>query len=152
MSQHAQELARLFGRELDRLATEIAAYPSDEALWSTVGAQKNAPGTLGIHVAGGLSTFIGRALGGTAYVRDRDREFSERDLPREEVVRRIRECSDVVVPILADLDDERLEGTYPGGLPPQMEGASTHGFLLHLLWHLGWHTGQVYYHRLGLTR
>ena len=151
MSRHAQELATLFARELDRLANEIAAYPSDEALWSTAGAQRNAPGTLGIHVVGGLSTFIGAALGGTGYVRDRDREFSERDVPRDEVVRRIRACSDVVVPVLKNLDDEALDGTFPGPLPGQMQGSSTRAFLLFLAWHLGWHTGQVYYHRLGLS-
>jgi hypothetical protein len=92
---------------------------------------------------------IGTALGGTGYVRDRDREFSERDLPREDVVRRIRECRDTVVPVLAGLDDSTLADPYPGNAPAHMKGVTTHAFLLHLLWHLGWHLGHIYYHRLG---
>lgn len=143
------ELAHLFERELDRFAAEIGAYTDGSALWSTTGAQRNSPGTLAIHVVGGLLTFIGANLGNTGYVRDRDREFSERDLPQEEIVRRLRDCRDVIVPVLEGLDDATLALTYPGRVPAHMEGTTTRGFLMHLLWHTGWHCGQVYYHRLG---
>jgi hypothetical protein len=145
-----QEFARIFARELDRLANEIAEYRSDADLWSTVGAQKNPPGALALHVVGGLLAMIGAALGGTGYVRDREREFSGRDVPRDEVVRRIRECRDVIVPVLGGLDDATLAKPYPGTTPPYLEGSTTQGFLVHLMWHLGWHLGQVYYHRLGI--
>ena len=146
-----QDFARIYDRELDRLATEVAAYTSDADLWSTVGAQKNPPGALALHVVGGLLAMIGAALGGTGYVRDREREFSGRDVPRNEVVRRIRECRDVIVPVIEGLDDAMLTATYPGKTPPRLEGISTQGFLMHLLWHLGWHLGHVYYHRLGIA-
>jgi hypothetical protein len=145
------ELAHLFRRELDRFAREIEAYDDESALWSTMGAQRNAPGTLAIHVVGGLLTFIGAGLGGTGYVRDRDREFSERDLSRSEILRRLRDCREIVVPVLERLDDAAFAQPYPGALPPQMAGATTRTFLLHLLWHTGWHCGQVYYHRLGVA-
>ena len=146
-----QDLAKIYGRELDRLANEIAAYPTDAGLWSTRGAQKNSPGVLALHTVGGLMAFIGAGLGGSNYVRDRDREFSERDVPRDEVVRRIRECRDLVVPILEGLDDAVMGDGYPGNAPPALKGITTQGFLMHLLWHVGWHTGHVYYHRLGMA-
>lgn len=144
------DLSVLYTRELDRLAGEIAAYPTDADIWSTIGGQKNAAGTLALHVAGGLLAYIGAGLGDNGYVRDRDREFSQRDLSRDEVVRRVRECRDTVVPILRGLDDAAMAAEYPGPTPPPLKGVSTQGFTMHLLWHLGWHLGHVYYHRLGL--
>jgi uncharacterized damage-inducible protein DinB len=151
VSTFGAELAGLYGRELDRLAESIADYPSDIELWSTSGAQKNSAGTLALHLVGGLLAMIGATFGATGYVRDRDREFSERDVAREEVARRVRACRDVVVPIVRRLDDATLAQTYPGPIPPAYEGMTSRAFLVHLLWHLGWHLGQIHYHRLGRT-
>lgn len=151
MGSMGQDLANLYGRELDRLADEVAAYENETDLWSTIGAQKNAPGTLALHVVGGLLSMIGAALGGTGYVRDRDREFSERDVPRDEILRRIRDCRDTVVPVLAGLDDTTLASPHPGNVPARFQGITTRAFLMHMLWHIGWHTGHVYYHRLGIA-
>jgi len=151
MSSLGQEFANLYRRELDRLADEISAYDSDADLWSTIGAQKNPAGTLALHTVGALLSMIGASLGGTGYVRDRDREFSERGTPKDEIVRRIHECRDVVVPILEALDDATLSGTHPGRVPARMEGATTRSFLAHLLWHTGWHLGQVNYHRQAIA-
>ena len=150
MSGLGHDLANLYARELDRLAGEIAAYTNHADLWRTAGMQKNPPGALALHTVGGLLSMIGDALGGTGYVRDRDREFSERDVPQAEIVRRIRECRDIVVPILEGLDDDALAGTHPGNVPDRLKGITTRAFLLHLLWHIGWHQGHIYYHRLGL--
>lgn len=146
-----QDVAAIFGRELDRLANEIAAYPADADIWATVGGQKNPPGVLALHTVGGLLAFIGAGLGHSDYVRDRDREFSERDVPRDEVIRRVRDCRDVVVSVLEGLNDDVMGDSYPGSPPAALKGISTQGFLMHLLWHVGWHTGQVYYHRLGIA-
>ena len=151
MSTLGHDLAGLYARELDRLADEIAAYGSDTDLWSTIGGQKNAPGTLALHTIGGLNAFIGGSLGGTGYVRDRDFEFSERDVPRDEIVRRIRECKTTVVPIIEGIGDEAMSQPHPGPLPEVFKGATTHWFLAHLLWHIGWHQGHIYYHRMGLA-
>lgn len=151
MSSMGQDFARMYGHELDRMAEIISGYETDADLWSTVGAQKNSAGTVAVHTVGGLLHFVGAYLGGTGYVRDRELEFSERDVPRAEVARRIHACRDTIVPILEGLDDETISGPMPGPLPPVMQGATVHLFLLHLMWHIGWHTGQAYYHRLGLT-
>ena len=152
MSTLGQDLAKIYARELDRLADEVAAYENDSDLWSTStsGAQKNAPGNLALHTGGTLMHFIGAGLGESGYVRDRDLEFSERDLPRAEVVRRINECRDTVVPVLDGLEDVGLGNTYPAEVPARLQGITTRALLLHLLWHVGWHLGHVYYHRLGL--
>lgn len=152
MTSLGQDLARLFDRELSHLADEIAAYRSDADLWSTAGSQKNPPGTLAIHVAGGLEHFIGAALGGSGYVRDRDAEFTEHGLSRTAVVERVQACRARIVPILEDLDDHVLDRPFPVPVPQDLREAPARRFLLHLLWHLGWHLGHVYYHRLGLEK
>lgn len=144
-----QELAATFARELDRMADQIDAYASDDAIWTTHGAQKNSPGTLAVHTVGGLLHFVDAGLGGSDYVRDRDFEFRERDVTRADVIARLRACRDAIVPVLESLDDETLAAPYPGPLPPALQGLSTRAFLLTMVWHLGWHTGHIYYHRLG---
>ena len=150
MGSIGQDFAKIYGRELDRLADEIAAYRIDEELWSTMGAQKNPPGALALHAVGALMGVIGSGLGGTGYLRDRDREFTERNVPRDQIVQRIRECRDTIVSVLDGLDDAAMSDTYPGKTPPSRQGITTQGYLMHLLWHLGWHQGHIYYHRLGI--
>lgn len=144
------DLAKLFGRELDRLAGEIDAYESEGQLWLTLGGQKNPPGTLALHLVGNLLHFIGAELGGSGYVRDRQAEFGDRDVPRGDLLRRISDCRSIVTAVLEDLDDERLLAPYGGTLPEHLAGATIGSSLMHLLWHTGWHLGHIYYHRLAV--
>jgi hypothetical protein len=150
MNSLGQDFAKMYGRELDRLANEIAAYRTDAELWSTVGGQKNPPGALALHTVGSLMSIIGSGLGGVQYVRDRDREFSGRNVPRDEVVRVIRECRGTVVSVLEGLSDAAMGAAYSGKTSPSFTGTTTQGYLMHLLWHIGWHSGHIYYHRLGI--
>jgi hypothetical protein len=141
------DFARILGRDLDALKGQIAGYPDDESLWRIGGTILNSAGTLALHMVGNLEHYVGAVLGGSDYVRDRHREFSERDVPREEILERVSRCREKVVSTLQVLSDERFLAPYPGDLPGSMEGASTHLFLLHLSGHLLWHLGQVDYHR-----
>jgi hypothetical protein len=149
MSEEGRELATILGRELGHVADEIAAYRDEQNLWVTVGAQRNAPGTLALHLAGNLLHYVGAELGGTGYVRDRPAEFGDRDVPRAELLRRLTECRETVTRTLGHVEANVLAGLFPGELPPALAGMTTRGFLTHLIWHLGWHTGQIYYHRLA---
>ena len=148
-SAMGRELGEIVGRELDRLADEVRACPDEQALWITRGNQVNPPGTLALHLAGNLSHYIGAPLGQTGYVRDRPAEFDDRDLSRDEILDRISTCRVMVVPVLESLTEEQLDREYPGDVPVRMQGVTTRGYLTHTIWHLGWHLGQLYYHRLG---
>jgi len=150
-STAGQEMASVVGRELDRLADEIGALAEDEALWVTRGGQGNGPGTLALHLVGNLSHYIGANLGRTGYVRDRPAEFADRGVSRQEILELIHDCRAIVVPVLAGLSDEELGQAYPGDTPAHMQGITTRGYMIHTIWHLGWHVGQLYYHRLGET-
>ena len=147
-SGEGHDFSALVARELNRLAREIEAYDDEAELWLVRGAQKNSAGTLALHVCGFLHHFIGAGLGQNGYVRDRPAEFSDR-VSRAELLERIEHCSRVVTGVLDGLDTEAMEAEYPGDPPAHMAGTRTRPFLVHLVWHIGWHLGHIYYHRLG---
>ncbi len=75
-------LGTVLARDLRALRREIEAYPEERDLWRVQPGITNPGGTLALHLAGNLQYFVGAVLGGTWYVRDRDAEFSRRDVPR----------------------------------------------------------------------
>lgn len=141
--------ATILTRELDRVVRQIEAYPDEADLWRTPGSVKNSAGTLALHIAGNLEHFVGAVLGETGYERDREGEFGDRDVPREEIVRRLRACRDSIRETLGGKSDDELLNAYPMTLPASLggEGVPATTFLTHLTWHLGWHLGQIDYHR-----
>lgn len=146
------ELAALFGRDLNKLMEELRAYPDEASLWRVQGDIANPAGTLALHLLGNLNHFIGHLLGGVAFQRDRDAEFSRRNVPRKELLAELEKTRNAIESALSGLDERRLSETFPGQWPPAMQGASTRAFLLHLYGHLNWHLGQVNYHRRMLSR
>lgn len=143
------ELAALFARDLTRVAQETAAFPSDDALWQTVPGVTNSAGNLALHLEGNLREFVGRQLGGIAYTRQRPAEFATTGLTREEVAARIEGTRETIVPVLAGLDEARLEAAYPEFVLGQ--SLPTRMFLLHVLGHLNYHLGQMDYLRRVTT-
>ena len=139
--------AFILDRDLGRLEEQLAAYPSDEAVWTVAGSTKNSAGTLALHMVGNLEHYVGAVLGATAYVRDREAEFSERDLPREELYRRIAACRATLSDALPGLSDGVLLAPYPIESPMGLGDEAAHTFLLHLTAHFSWHLGQIDYHR-----
>jgi uncharacterized damage-inducible protein DinB len=135
----------VFWRDLESLAAEVAAYPDDAALWRAAPGIANPGGTLALHLAGNMRHFIGAELAGTGYVRDRDAEFGTRDLSRAEVRRIVEAARDEVDAALAPLDDGALERPFPVAVAGVT--LSTGQFLIHLAAHLGYHLGQLDYHR-----
>lgn len=139
----------LLARDLRALAREVDAYPNDELVWRTVPGISNSAGTLVLHVAGNLEHFIGAVLGRTGYVRDRDAEFSTRDLTRAELRGRIEAATKSVDATLAQLAPEQCEAEYP--VPIGGRKVGTAAFLVHLATHLAYHLGQIDYHRRMLV-
>jgi len=103
-----------------------------------------------LHLAGNLRTYIGQQVGGVAYERDRPREFSARNLPRAELLQDIDATIAAVNAAMPKLSDAMLAGRYP--LPIGAVTVNTQDFLLHVAVHLGYHLGQVDYHRRLVTK
>lgn len=132
-------------RDLDAAVREVEAYTSDDALWRIVPGTSNAGGTLARHLAGNLRHFVGSVLGGTDFVRDRDAEFSGKALSRAEVAAELRAAAADVDASLRALDAEAFAKPYPRQVGGQT--LRTDRFLVHLAAHLGYHLGQLDYHR-----
>ena len=140
-----ETIRHVLARDLRALAREVDAYPDDDALWRTAPGITNSAGTLALHLAGNLEHFIGAVLGGTGYVRDRDAEFSTRDLTRAEARGRIEAAAKSVDATLAQLESAQWEAEYPAPVGGRKLGTGV--FLVHLATHLAYHLGQIDYHR-----
>ncbi|NHF60722.1 DinB family protein [Flavobacteriaceae bacterium TP-CH-4] len=138
-------LRKLFKRDLQKLATEITSYKSEGALWAIKGDILNSGGTLCLHLIGNLNAYIGAELGNTGYKRQREKEFSQRDVPKAELLREIGKTQKMVDHTLDCLDEGVLEEEYP--LLVFREKMTTGYFLIHLATHLTYHLGQINYHR-----
>ncbi len=148
MSPHI--IRTLLTRELGALRREIELYPTDDSLWALPPGLSNSAGTLVLHLAGNLQHYIGVRLGGTEYVRDRPLEFSERGASRE----RLLELIDASAAAVArGLETPPTSALLAGQYPEPVAGRifATGDFLLHLVAHLGYHLGQIDYHRRIVT-
>jgi hypothetical protein len=136
-------------RELASLRAEIESYDKEEDLWALPPGISNAAGTLTLHLCGNLQHYVGAQLGSTGYVRDRDAEFGRRNVPREELLAQIDAASMAVETTLPRITPERLAADFPEAVLGHT--LNTGDFLVHLASHLGYHLGQVDYHRRIVT-
>ena len=142
---NGQIIAQLLHRDLEKLKKELLQYCDEAMIWKTVTGISNAAGNLCLHLVGNLNTYIGAELGKTGYIRNRELEFSQKDIPRDELIRKTDETIQVVIQALQDLPEGALAEEYP--LLVLKEKTSTGYFLTHLAVHLGYHLGQINYHR-----
>ena len=84
-----EELRNLFRCDLTRLKTEIELYKNDYRIWHTERSIANSTGNLCLHLIGNLKTYVGAGIGNINYVRDRDLEFSAKDIPAGVLLREI---------------------------------------------------------------
>jgi len=144
-----ESIRKLIERDLTKLEEEINLYPSEESIWKIAGDIKNSGGNLCLHLCGNLQHFIGSILGKTGYVRNRDDEFAAKGIAKSELVSEIQKTKHAVTATLEKLDKKLLSQEYPSKVFDY--SMNTAHFLIHLTTHLGYHLGQVNYHRRLLT-
>jgi hypothetical protein len=150
MSPFLEAVHQILMRDLDRLESEIRAYAGDDRVWVVRGEISNSAGTLCLHLCGNLQHFFGAVLGGTGYQRDRPAEFARRDVSRADLIQQIDAARAAVSLTLPRLDESRLDDEYPERVFDH--AVSVRFFFIHLAAHLGYHLGQVNYHRRLTTR
>ena len=138
-------LKSLYNRDLYKLKVEIESYQNEESLWKIDKNILNSGGNLCLHLLGNLNTYIGAELGKSAYVRQRDLEFSLKDIPKTELLEKLESLIQIVNSTFEKLSDADLKKDYP--TEPLGYQMSTEYFLIHLLSHLNYHLGQINYHR-----
>lgn len=142
-------LLSLYERDLNRLIKELEQYADESALWVVREEINNSAGNLALHLIGNLRFYIGATLGHTGYVRDRDGEFSKKDIPKNELIAELQVTKSEITEVFGKLKDSDLIAIYPQevfGKPMTLEY-----FLIHLNGHLNYHLGQINYHRRLLT-
>src|SRR3970040_501523 len=142
-------LKTLFNRDLNRLKEEIELYQNENEIWHIEKGIANSAGNLCLHLIGNLNAYIGAELGNTNYIRNRPLEFSMKDIPKAELLKKIEETKSVVNSTLSSVTDEMLQNEYP--ILVFETKMTTEFFLIHLTTHLSYHLGQINYHRRLLT-
>ena len=140
-----ETLRILFNRDLKRLRNELEQYNNEADIWKIKGQINNSAGNLCLHLVGNLNTYIGKELGNTNYIRNRELEFSLRNVPRQELIDKVENTIELINQSLDSFDESLLENEYPILV---FDHKTSIGYLLvHLITHLSYHLGQINYHR-----
>ena len=135
-------LALFYERDLRKFIEEINLFRNEENLWRTQGSVKNPAGNLALHIIGGTNYLFGTILAKTGYVRNRDQEFTRKDVRRKDLVTNL----EALIPLIKrTLDTIDIDAEYPIMFD---DAKRTNGYVLtQLALHLNYHLGQVNYLR-----
>lgn len=140
-------ITELFERDLNKLKEELNHYVNEANLWLIDKDIKNSSGNLALHIVGNLNHFIGAVLGNNGYVRNREAEFSDKNISRSEIINKIDKTIEMIKSVLPQISDEEMKKDYPVGVFKSKGKMSNGFFLIHLVGHLNYHLGQINYHR-----
>jgi uncharacterized damage-inducible protein DinB len=130
--------------ELEQLhneVREVAESLTDAELWAKPLEPSNSVGHLILHLTGNLNHFVGAQLGKTGYVRQREREFTESELPsRAVLLSNFDGASATFRQVVSGLSGEQLASPHP-----EARFGSVLKTLLHLVAHFALHRGQISY-------
>ncbi|MDO8667214.1 MAG: DUF1572 family protein [Gemmatimonadales bacterium] len=126
--------------ELPAQIRECLGLLSDDQIWWRPNATSNSVGNLVIHLCGATRHFLGRGVGGSGYVRDRDAEFAAKGpVPKAELLRMLDETAAETDRIIGGLDEKRLlENTQ--NIEATMTVISA---IMRMSHHWAYHVGQI---------
>jgi|SRR5437879_2184975 len=145
MSADVAALARsALIQELEQLrdgVREVAAPLSEQQVWAKPVEPGNSIGHLILHLTGNLNHFVGAQLGGSGYVRDRDREFTEGNPPpKATLLANLDAAIATFRRVVEGLSAERLAAPHP-----EKRFGTVLTTLVHLVAHFALHRGQISY-------
>src|SRR5215204_5637451 len=92
-------------RDLKKLSDELQGYGDETLIWKITDGIANSAGNLTLHMCGNLRHFIGATLGGDGYVRNREAEFSSKNLSRKKLMAEIELTRQAVNKALTAMKD-----------------------------------------------
>ena len=140
-----ETLKLLFNRDLLRLKSEINLYEDESKIWIVEKNIANSAGNLCLHLIGNLNTYIGAEFGKTNYIRNRELEFSLKNISKKELIDQIDNIILVVEMSLNTITEEELKGEHQ--ILVFDKKTTLEYLLVHLTTHLTYHLGQISYHR-----
>jgi uncharacterized damage-inducible protein DinB len=124
---------------------------SDEQFWRNPYPYGNSVGHLVLHLTGNLNYYVGARVAVTGYVRDRDREFTDKQPPtKEEALRRLDETISMVVATLRKQEAEDWGKAYTAEREPEAENRFQ--IFVRCAGHAYHHVGQIVYLSRELAR
>jgi len=138
-------LVKIYGRDLDRLRNEIELFNEEKNLWATVDGVKNSAGNLCLHLVGNLNNYIGKNIGHSGYIRDRNAEFNLKNVPKEELIQQVEEAKQIVLFTIKNMSEGQLKQNHSEKVFDHE--MTNEFFLIHLATHLSYHLGQINYIR-----
>ena len=138
-------IAEILDRDLKKLSDELQGYADESLIWKVADGIANSAGNLTLHMCGNLRHFIGATLGGDGYVRNREAEFSNKNVSRQKLLSEIEITRQAVNKTLTSMKDDALKNNYPLNVLGELR--TNEFFLTHLVAHFNYHLGQVNYHR-----
>ena len=131
-------------KEMEQLrdaVREVVQALSDGDLWRKPVEPGNSVGHLILNLTGNLNYFVGAQLGGTGYVRQREREFTETRPPAKAAALAGLDAAVATFRrVVAGLSPEQLAGPHP-----EARFGTVLEALLHLMTHFALHRGQMSY-------
>jgi len=132
---------QLYLNFLNSLKDEISLYKDPGNIWLLSGSISNTPGNLCLHICGNLNHFFGAVIGNTGYIRERDQEFSIKNLSKEELIGTIEDTKIMIGKIFDELKSDDVNKIYPIN---KFGENVTYGFMFsRLVSHLSYHLGQI---------
>lgn len=114
---------------------------TEDQFWNKPIDPGNSVGHLVLHLSGNLNHFVGGQLGGTGYRRDREREFTETQVPsKAEALRKLDEAVATFRRVVSGLSAEQLAAPHP-----ETRFGLVMNALAFLLAHFALHRGQISY-------
>ncbi|WAC41015.1 DUF1572 family protein [Pedobacter sp. SL55] len=110
-----ETLITLFERDLNRVITELKHYKSEANIWRIAPGIANSAGNLVLHLIGNLNTYIGKEIGKTDFVRNRELEFSQKDIQRAELVFQLEHTIIIIKNSLSLLTEEDFKKELSAG-------------------------------------
>jgi uncharacterized damage-inducible protein DinB len=127
--------------QLAQAVRQLAEPLTDDELWAKPVEPGNSIGHLILHLTGNLNHFVGAQLGGSGYVRDREREFTETDRPaKATLLANLDAAVTTFGRVVSGLSAEQLAAPHP-----ETRFGPVLSALVHLVAHFALHRGQMSY-------
>ena len=153
MSDLANTVASEFAAYFENIGSIVHKWVdplSDEQLWRNPYPYGNSVGHLLLHLTGNLNYYIGAQIAATGYVRNRDREFTEKDRPsKQDVLRNFERTVQLVIDTIRKHSPEDWSASY---FAERSEAKNRLGIVLSCAAHAGHHLGQIIYLSTELTK
>ncbi len=140
----------LIVRDLLKLKQEVESYKDESKLWVVDAGISNSAGNLCLHLLGNINHFICATLGNSGYIRNRDLEFSQNNIPVSQLAAQIDDTVGSAENTFDKLTINSLDKEYP--LVFNNQKLTTEQMLVNIVSHLNYHLGQINYHRRLLDK